>query len=237
MLQSHNLSSLSSEPSINVLWDHPKTSDCSMASQTPIKSEGTISDTFNIDVWREHNWNIEDYVDWTMTNSILIIVNPTWDFFFSQFVRTFFTESNCLLAPLCLHQFPAGTQLTSAQGDRNTLAQWQAWRDAYACAHSRQNRAHAGTATIMHTTSACPATKKPMQQKWWKTRILSNFAIFARTRPWTVFWEAVNFRWSATGLRNQIFLQIWGKWKGSGIQYKFLPLWGLRALGTKHHMG
>ena len=36
MLQSHNLSSLSSEPSINVLWDHPKASDCSMASQMPI---------------------------------------------------------------------------------------------------------------------------------------------------------------------------------------------------------
>ena len=50
MLQSHNLSSLSAEPSINVLWDHPKTSDCSMASQTPIKSEDPISDIFNNNV-------------------------------------------------------------------------------------------------------------------------------------------------------------------------------------------
>ena len=55
MLQSHNLSSLNAEPFINVLWDHPKTSDCSVTSQTPIKSEDTISDTFNNTVERTHN--------------------------------------------------------------------------------------------------------------------------------------------------------------------------------------
>ena len=55
MLQSHNLSSLSAEPSIKVLWGHPKTSDCGVASQTPIKSEDTISDTFNSNVERTHN--------------------------------------------------------------------------------------------------------------------------------------------------------------------------------------
>ena len=68
VLQSHNLSSFSWEPSINVLWNHPKTSDCGMASQTPIKSEDAISDTFNINVAPE--------------------------FVFDKFVRTFLTESN-----------------------------------------------------------------------------------------------------------------------------------------------
>ena len=91
MLQSHNLSSLSSEPSINVLWDHPKTSDCSMANQTPMKSEDAISDTSTLTL-NEHTTKILKIVWIEPSNSVLIICKP--HLFSDKFVRTFFTESN-----------------------------------------------------------------------------------------------------------------------------------------------
>ena len=97
MLQSHNLSSLSAEPSINVLWDHPKTSDSVATVAWRAKrqsSQKMLSRTLSTETLNEHTTKILKivWIEPWQTRSWLF-VNPP-EFFLDKFVRTFFTESN-----------------------------------------------------------------------------------------------------------------------------------------------